>query len=233
MSTCSPTALVQSSVAFAGLDGLQMRMVIVQLLCDISGAAGGSEGGAGNSILSGPSSPVNSVSAVGPAIYIQDNGTIWALPAGGNSSSWVIASAPSAPPPPPPPAPLDFSADILAQSDRLAGFESRIGSIDDLLKSTHEGIGTLHQAVTQSATDYDLKQAMDPIHSEIATLSTTTRKLREENEELRTLLARTVKLTDLEKIQVEIGGIMKTITVPCSKLSLWKKLRNWSLNLFA
>jgi hypothetical protein len=236
MATCSPSQLVAQAKAFSGLEDLGRKLVIIQLLCDIS--EGSSEGGGGNSILSGPSAPNGSISATGPALYVQNNGTLWALRAGGGINDWteITAAAPLfAPPPPPEP--------DLVTINRLSMVESRLMDIDHRSQAMESGIGSLHASVLGVK---DLVHETDEAVSAkanavlLATTTETERRLQDTEarinakiEELNEAVRQAAKNEQLERVMVEVEGLKPKPVVLPAKKSFWSKLRDWSTNLFA
>lgn len=232
---CIPSTLVSQSKAFAGLDDLQLKLVIISLLCTIS--EGSSEGGGGNSILSGPDSPVGSVSTTGPAIYVQNDGTFWVLPEDGDSGDWIQVTAIAPPPPimlaPPPPEP------DLVTINRLATVESRLMDIDHRSQAMESGIGSLHASVLGVK---DMVQETDEAITAKASVvmaaasEETDRRcqsLELQISELRQQLQTAAKAEHFERVMAEVEGLKpKPVILPVKK-SVWSKLRDWSTNLFA
>lgn len=230
---CVPSTLVSQSRAFAGLDDLQLKLVTISLLCTIS--EGSSEGGGGNSILSGPDSPVGSVSATGPALYVQDDGTFWILPEGGDSGDWIQVTA-IAPPPmmtPPPPEP------DLVTINRLATVESRLMDIDHRSQAMESGIGSLHASVL-GVKDM-VHETDEAMHAKASVVMTATAEETERRcqslelqiSELRQQLQTAAKTEQFERVMSEVEGLKPKPVIMPTKKSVWSKLRDWSTNLFA
>lgn len=233
---CIPSQLVAQSKAFAGLDDLQLKLVVISLLCTIS--EGSSEGGGGNSILSGPGSPFGSVSAIGPALYVQGDGTFWILPEGSDETGWIEVTAVAPPPMAPPPPEPD-----LVTINRLNTVESRLSDIDHRSQAMEAGIGSLHASVLGvkdlvHETDEAVNAKANAVL--LATASETERRLQETEArvnakiaELNEAVRMAAKSEHLERIMVEVEGLKpKPVMIPAKK-SFWSKLRDWSTNLFA
>jgi hypothetical protein len=223
------------AACFSCIQPNQRALAVVALLCQISEAGGGGDGGSGNSILSGPDSPVGSIEAAGPALYVQDDGTLWTLPEGGDSGDWVQAGS-SMPvpvmmaPPPPDEGPVN----------RIAALESSLASLVEARQiessAWQEALLALDQKVDQKADGSALDAAEEAAVALLVAEQTRTKTLEAEVSELKRQLQEAASKADLETIRIQTAQVAAPAPAPVAvivpKKPWWKRALHWT-NLFA
>lgn len=232
---CDPNELMAEAACFACIQQNQRSLAIVALLCQISEASGGAEGGGGDSLLSGPDSPVGVVDAEGPALYVQDDGTLWTLPAGGDSGDW----APVAGMLPPPPV-LQTEPEVF---NRISTLERSLSEMSDHRNQEslilHEALLKVDQKVDQKADGVALEAAEEAAVALLTQERDRSTRLESELATLRSRLDDAVLKADLETVKVpilselpQVVPIQVSVPMPAKKSPWWKRALSWT-NLFA
>lgn len=229
---CNPNELIAEAICFSCLDDTQQQMVIIALLCAISQ---GGDGGSGNSMLSGSGSPVGSISATGPALYVQDDGSLWVLPQGGDSGDWIEVTAQQSMTTvmmEPPPEPDDS---LRMEVNRLSEITDRH---DGSIQSINAGVGQLHSSIlaVSEKTDSELQKLGELQKVSVLEIADQTNRLKADQEArinaLVEELNQAVKAHEFEAIKSQIESLKPAPAVIVPKKKSWWRMAAEKLNIF-
>jgi hypothetical protein len=216
MAQCNPGELIAASFAFRDLDDRAMRMVIIQLLCDISASEGGGA-------PPPPPEPMMAPPPPGPdpdqMVMLQEQ------------ASKVEAQAETI---------AEQQQQIQTLANRLASIERVAGEHENRIAAVDGGVGSLHRSVISKADLTEIAKLRLQLQGIEKSQSDALENIHGRNrifeESIRSLASREDPIIVESRLRGELSKVQDLIPKPVEqpvKKRWFERLRDFSTNLFS